>query len=108
MTLKKDAKFKEELTCRFQIDMTNLTNFDPSTQNYGVLLTNVNVQAKKSTEQLSFMTLKSDNKFEEKMTCGLENDTRNLMGALESLKNFHFKPNLGVCVCVCVCVGGGG
>ena len=49
------------------------------------------------------MTLKSDNKFEEKMTCGLENDTRNLMGALESLKNFHFKPNLGVCVC-----GGGG
>ena len=72
MTLKKDAKFKEELTCRFQIDMTNLTNFDPSTQNYGVLLTNVNVQAKKSTEQLSFMTLKSDNKFEEKMTCGLE------------------------------------
>ena len=52
------------------------------------------------------MTLKSDNKFEEKMTCGLENDTRNLMGALESLKNFHFKPNLGVCVCVCV--GGAG
>ena len=48
------------------------------------------------------MILKSDNKFEEKMTCGLENDTRNLMGALESLKNFHFKPNLGVCV------GGGG
>ena len=51
------------------------------------------------------MTLKSDNKFEEKMTCGLENDTRNLMGALESLKNFYFKPNLGVCVCVW---GGGG
>ena len=54
------------------------------------------------------MILKSDNKFEEKMTCGLENDTRNLMGALESLKNFHFKPNLGVWVCVCVCGGGGG
>ena len=54
------------------------------------------------------MTLKSDNKFEEKMTCGLENDTRNLMGALESLKNFHFKPNLGVCVCVCGGGGGGG
>ena len=48
------------------------------------------------------MILKSDNKSEEKMTCGLENDTMNLMGALESLKNFHFKPNLGVCVCVCV------
>ena len=27
-----DAKFEEELTCRFKIDMKNLTNFDPSTQ----------------------------------------------------------------------------
>ena len=32
MTMKNDAKFKEELTCRFKIDMWNLTNFDPSTQ----------------------------------------------------------------------------
>ena len=31
MTMKNDAKFVEELTCRFKIDMTNLTNFDPST-----------------------------------------------------------------------------
>ena len=31
MTLKSDAKFGEELTCRFKIDMKNLTNFDPST-----------------------------------------------------------------------------
>ena len=29
MTLKRDAKFGEELTCRFKIDMRNLTNFDP-------------------------------------------------------------------------------
>ena len=36
----------------------------------------------KSTEELSFMTLKSDAKFEEKLTCGLENDMRNLA-------NFH-------------------
>ena len=27
-----DAKFEEELTCRFKTDMKNLTNFDPSTQ----------------------------------------------------------------------------
>ena len=27
-----DAKFEEELTCRFQTDMRNSTNFDPSTQ----------------------------------------------------------------------------
>ena len=34
MTMKNDAKFEEELTCHFKIDMRNLTNFDPSTQNY--------------------------------------------------------------------------
>ena len=33
VTVKNDAKFEEELTCRFKIDMRNLTNFDPSTQN---------------------------------------------------------------------------
>ena len=32
MTLKSNAKFEEELTCRFQIDMRNLTNFDLSTR----------------------------------------------------------------------------
>ena len=32
--------------------------------------------------ELSFMTLKSDKKIEEKLTCGLENNTRNLT-------NFH-------------------
>ena len=26
-----DAKFEEELTCHFKVDMSNLTNFDPST-----------------------------------------------------------------------------
>ena len=31
MTRKSNAKFKEELTCRFKIDMGNLTNSDPST-----------------------------------------------------------------------------
>ena len=28
----------------------------------------------KNTEELFFMTLKSDGKFEERLTCGLEND----------------------------------
>ena len=32
MTMKNDAKFEEKLTCRFKIDMRNLTNFHPSTQ----------------------------------------------------------------------------
>ena len=32
MAMKNDAKFEEKLTCRFKIDIRNLTNFDPSTQ----------------------------------------------------------------------------
>ena len=32
MKMKNDAKFEEDLTCRFKIDMRNLSNFDPSTQ----------------------------------------------------------------------------
>ena len=32
MKMKNDAKFGNELTCQFKIDMRNLTNFDPSTQ----------------------------------------------------------------------------
>ena len=31
MTMKNDAKFEDELTCPFKIDMGSLTNFDPST-----------------------------------------------------------------------------
>ena len=32
MTLKNDEKSEEELTCRFKIDIRNLTNFDLRTQ----------------------------------------------------------------------------
>ena len=32
LTMKNDAKFEEELTCHFIIDMRNLTNFDPSSR----------------------------------------------------------------------------
>ena len=32
MTMTNDAKFEEELTCQFKIDMRNLTNFDRSTR----------------------------------------------------------------------------
>ena len=32
MAMKNDAKFEIELTCCFEIDLRNLTNFDPSTQ----------------------------------------------------------------------------
>ena len=32
MALKNDAKFEEELTCSFKIDIKKLINFDPSTR----------------------------------------------------------------------------
>ena len=32
MTMKKDTKIEEELTCRFKTDMRNGKNFDPSTR----------------------------------------------------------------------------
>ena len=32
LTMKKDAKFEEELTCQFKIHMSYLTNFDTSTR----------------------------------------------------------------------------
>ena len=32
MKMKRDAKFGEESTCRFKIDVRNLRNFDLSTQ----------------------------------------------------------------------------
>ena len=32
MKMKNNAKFEEELTCHFNIDMRNLTNLDPSTR----------------------------------------------------------------------------
>ena len=32
MTMKNDAKFEEESTCQFKVDMKNLTNFDLSTR----------------------------------------------------------------------------
>ena len=53
MTMKNDTKIEEELTCRFKIDLSNLTNFDPSIQVSkiftlnGLLLTNIyNISAK--------------------------------------------------------------
>ena len=54
----------------------NLTNFDPSTQKSqtlyfnGLLLTTVcNARVKKSIDEVCFLALKIDEKFEEKLTC---------------------------------------
>ena len=63
MTMKNDAKFEEELTCQFKIDMRNLTNFDPSTQ-----------------KSQTF-----DATFEGKLTCAFKNDMRNLANFYQSM-----------------------
>ena len=50
--------------------------------NWFLLCKVFSIWPKKSTEVLSFMTMKIDAKSEEKLTCGLENDLRNTA-------NFH-------------------
>ena len=89
MTIKNDTKIEEELTCHFKIDMRNFTNFDPSTRkskNFVFWLApcdqSIYCWRYKSTEELSFMTLKRYANSEEKLTCGLKKDLRNLA-------NFH-------------------
>ena len=52
-----------------------------------------NVWPKKSTEELSFMTLKSDAKFEEKLTCGLEINIRKFLP--EDMKNLKIGTLMG-------------
>ena len=34
MAMKIDAKFEEDLTCQFKVDIRNLTNFDLSTRKF--------------------------------------------------------------------------
>ena len=69
MTLTSDAKFKEKLTCGFKYDMRNLVNFHQSTQksekftSMGYFCPKYEVELN-NTEELSFMTLKTDAKFE--------------------------------------------
>ena len=89
MKLKRDAKFGEESAFRFKIVIRNLTNFDLSTrksQSFSIYWApfeqRIYCLNSKSREELSFMALKNDAKFEKKLTCFLENDMRNL-------ENFH-------------------
>ena len=75
MTLKSDAKFEEKLTLGSKNDIRNLVHFNASTGksenvHSDVLLLSIayETSAKKSTEELSVMTLKSDPNFERKKT----------------------------------------
>ena len=70
MTLKSDAKFKEKLTLGSKNDMRNLVNFHPTTQKSKNFTSMGQFCPKhmrfelKNTEELSFMTLNGDAKFE--------------------------------------------
>ena len=70
MTLKSDAKFKEKLTRGFKYDMRNLVKFHPATQKSEIFTSIGSFCPKyikfelKNTEELPFMTLNCDAKFE--------------------------------------------
>ena len=77
MTIKNDAKFEQELTVQFKIDIRNLTTFDSSTQ----ILHNLHFNGQYT-------------KFEGKLTCISKNDMKNLanfhQSTFESLKIWSF------------------
>ena len=71
MTLKSDVKLKEKLTRGFKYGMRNLVNFHPITQkseNFFSLGSfcpkYTRFELHKNTEELPFMTLNNDAKFE--------------------------------------------
>ena len=70
MTRESDIKFNEKLTSGFKYDMRNLVNFHPTTQKsenfilMGYFCPKYMRFELKNTEELSFMTLNSDAKFE--------------------------------------------
>ena len=81
---------KNQLICCVKNDK-NLVNFDPSTwksKQFALWLVpfvqSIQCLTYKSTEELSFMTLKRDAKCEENLTCGLKNNIRNLANFYQS------------------------
>ena len=76
MTLKGDAKFKGKLTRGLKNDLRNLVNFHEGSRKSGnlhfdgLLLSKVYKYLDEKEQELYVMTLKSDAKFEEKLTLG--------------------------------------
>ena len=69
--MKNDAKFEEKLTLGFKNDMKNLVNFHPTTQKSKYFTSMsyfcpnyMRFELKKNKEELSFMTMNDDAKFE--------------------------------------------
>ena len=102
MTLKDDAEFKGKLTCGLKNDIRYLVNFRASSRKSenlhfdGLLLSKAyKVLDKKSREELCLMTLKSDAKFEEKLTLCSKNDMRNLANTDPTLQRLKICSLLG-------------
>ena len=80
MTLKGDAKFKGKLTCGLKNNIRNLVNFHVSSQksenlHFDVLLlskVHKDLDEKAQERYVCLMILKSDAKFEEKLTLGFK------------------------------------
>ena len=98
MKLKRDAKFGQKSTCRFKIDIKNLTTFDVNTrksQKFSVKWAPfeqiIYSLSWKSTEELSFMKLKRNTKFGEESACCLRIGIRNLTNfVLSTQKSQNF------------------
>ena len=86
MKLKDDAKFQGKRPCGLKNNITNVVNFHASSRksenlhfDWILLFKAYKDLDGKKTEELCVMTLKSDAKFEEKLTCGFKCDMRNLV-----------------------------
>ena len=96
MKVSNDAKFEEELTCRFKFDMTNLTNFDSSTQKskkfarlWAPFIQSRKCMSLKFKEELCVTTMKNDTKREEEFTCHFQSDMRKLTNFDPSTKQYQ-------------------
>ena len=84
MTLKNDEKSEEELTCRFKIDIRNLTNFYSSTWVWkiytlmGCFWPKYIIFERKKYRGDIFHETRQWCKIWRKLSCGSENDMRNL------------------------------
>ena len=80
-TIKNNTNFEEELTCRFKIDMRNFYKFWPGHSKVSKICTSMDsfwakyiISELKKYRGFMFHHIEDWCKFEEKLTCGLEND----------------------------------
>ena len=108
MTLKGVAKFERKLTCSLKNDIRNLFNFHASSWKSKyvhfdcIRLSKAYKYLDEKVQKRYLMTLKSDAKFEEKLTLGSKNDMRNLVNFNASSGksgNFHFDVLLLLVAC---------